>query len=108
MAMRKLILQKFRERGLQIQSDACTNLISLLEDSASNANENLQSILESLTLQIHNKEIATTIITSDILINLLADLTSNQEDLEIESIQLIDAYHTPKVDYDEVSKSYKM
>lgn len=108
--IRKLILQRFRENGLMIQSDACENLCNILADNEANLHENLNSILQSITLLHEKKEITSTVITLDILTNIIADLTADNDDLQEESIQLIDAFppHSPKLDLDEVTKSYKM
>ena len=61
--------------------------------------------LESIHAQ---KEIKSTIITASILDSIVAELTSNATDLQQESFELIDAFHSPKLDFDEATNSYKM
>ena len=61
--------------------------------------------IESIHAQ---KDIKSTIITASILDSVVAELTSNSIDLQQESFQLIDAFHSPKLDFDEATNSYKM
>ena len=44
MSRRKTILQRFRARGLLIQSEACETLSHLLEEDAINFEDNIQAI----------------------------------------------------------------
>ena len=65
-------------------------------------------ILDTIHEQIEKREIMSNVITLEILTAIIGDLTSNQQDLIEESIQLIDAFHTPQLDFNEISKTYTM
>eukprot|EP00981_Chlorochromonas_danica_P000253 scaffold61_cov180-Ochromonas_danica.AAC.5 len=48
------------------------------------------------------------IIDLDTIENIVADLSSNEEDLAQESLQLFDAFRSPKLQYDEKTRQYKI
>jgi hypothetical protein len=64
--------------------------------------------IESIEHLVEKKVIASSVITLEIVSNIIADVTSNSEDLQQESLELIDAFYSPKIEFDETTKSYKL
>jgi hypothetical protein len=52
--------------------------------------------------------VTTRIIDVDTITNIVADLSSNDEDVAQEKYQILDAFSTPKLHYDDKNKSFKM
>jgi hypothetical protein len=52
--------------------------------------------------------VVSSLIDVDTIQNIVADLSSNEEDATQEKYQVIDAFSTPKLHFDELNKSFKM
>ena len=68
----------------------------------------MKLLIDTIHEQIEKREIVSNVISLDILTTIIGELTSNQQDLIEESIQLIDAFQTPQLDFNEISKTYSM
>ena len=73
-----------------------------------NHDEALDAILDEIKQRIEKREIVSNVITVQTISQIVADLTSNDDDLNQESLQLIDAFHTPKLHYDERTRVYSI
>lgn len=68
----------------------------------------MRLILEELKSRIDRREVGTGIIDVSTIESIVADLSTNEEDLAQESLQLFDAFHSPKLYYDEKLHQYKV
>ena len=74
----------------------------------SNCEDALDTILEEIKQRIEKREIKSNVVTVHTITQIVADLTSNDDDLNQESLQLSDAFHSPKLHFDERTKIYSM
>lgn len=52
--------------------------------------------------------VRSSVIDIDVITDIVATLTSNEDDLELESLQVIDAWHCPKVLYNERTRGFTL
>jgi DNA polymerase epsilon subunit 2 len=105
--MDRTIFRAFKGRGLGLSADACRALASVLvreEDSEGS----LALILDEIKDRIDKRQIASSVIDEDVISSVVAYLSSSEEDLAQESTQLFDAFCSPKVVFDERTKTYKV
>lgn len=105
--MDRLIFRAFKAKGFTLTSNATNALKAVLnreEDPASG----LDIILEKINEKVVKRELKSSIIDVDAIANTVADLTENEEDLAKERLQLIDAFDSPKIAFDERQKNYKV
>lgn len=101
------IFKAFKSRGLSLRADASKALARVLlqEEDLSGS---LQMILGEIKDRIEKKDIKTAVIDLDSIESIVADLSTEDEDYSKESTQLLDAFDTPRIDFDERLKSYKL
>ena len=89
------IFRAFKAKGYSITSTAsntlCEVLKSSFEQDNQDPNESLETILSEIKDRIEKREIKKFIIDLDIINNVIADLSSSDEDLEKEKFQV--CYH---------------
>jgi hypothetical protein len=68
----------------------------------------MDTILEEIKQRIEKREIVSNVVNVQAITQIVADLTSNDEDLNQESLQLFDAFHSPKLHFDERTKVYSL
>lgn len=73
-----------------------------------NYEDALDTMLEEIKQRIEKREITSNVIGVETITQIVADLTSNDDDLNQESLQLFDAFHSPKLHFDERTKVYSM
>ena len=52
--------------------------------------------------------VKSSVIDIDVITDIVAALTSNEDDLQLESLQVIDAFHSPKVLYNERTRGFTL
>lgn len=106
-AISREIFKAFKSRGLSLKADASKALMSILlrEEDVSKC---LSFILSEIKDRIEKKEIKDAMIDLETISSVVADLSSTDEDLSKESTQLFDAFASPKLEFDERQKTYKM
>jgi DNA polymerase epsilon subunit 2 len=92
-------------RGLSLQVNACKNLVRVLKDEP-DFQQGLKDIIQEIRNRIGRKDITTSIITEDIISNLVAYMTTDDSDLQEESTKVFDAYNTPRIQFDERRRAY--
>ena len=101
------IFKAFKIKGLTVTSQASKALSRVLATENS-PEETLQIILDEIKERIRKRDIKSSFIDEDVIVNVIADLSSSEEDLSKEKFQLLDAFSSPKIQYDENNKSYKL
>ena len=79
-----------------------------LFDREENTGEAIDAVLEEIKQRIEKREITSNVVNIDMISSIVADLTSNDDDLNKDSLQLYDAFHTPKLSFDERTRHYFM
>ena len=105
--MDRAILRAFKSKGLSLSGDAsrALNRVLTVEDDPSGS---LDRILEEVKERIEKRDIKSSLIDVEAIISIVAYLSSSEEDLQQESTQLFDAFSSPKVVFDERTKSYRI
>ena len=101
------VFKAFKIRGLSLQADASKALNSVLsrEDDPLGS---LNLILGEIKDRIEKRDIKNAVIDLETITSIVADLSSTVEDLSKESTQLFDAFNSPKLEFDERQKTYKV
>ena len=101
------IFKAFKARGLSLRADASKALQRVLihEDDAQAA---LSSVLEAIKERIEKKDIQSTVIDLASIEAIVVALSSTDEDLSSEATQLFDAYESPRVEFDERQRAYRV
>jgi DNA polymerase epsilon subunit 2 len=68
----------------------------------------LDLVVSAIQERIDKQSLRTTIVDVDAITSVVADLSSSDEDLAQESIQLFDAFNAPKLYFDEKLKSHRL
>jgi len=68
----------------------------------------LDLVVSAIQERIDKQSLRTTIVDVDAITSVVADLSSSDEDLAQESIQLFDAFSAPKLYFDEKLKSHRL
>lgn len=125
MSERKRIARAFKMRGLSIQSsalDALLNVLSreqeqeLVGSSVGNRRRNgddalLAIIDEMKERMIHSGGCSSNrnnIVTSALLEEVVAELSRDAKDVTDEALQLLDAFRTPRLEYDAMRKTFSL
>eukprot|EP01038_Epipyxis_sp_PR26KG_P013213 gene13213-17712_t len=103
----RTIFRAFKAKGLFLSSDATTAVNSVISKEES-VEDSLTVILSEICERIEKQEIRTSLIDVDTITSVVAYLTSSEEDLELERFQLMDAFSSPKLTYDEKQKAFKI
>jgi hypothetical protein len=101
------IFKAFKARGLSLQADASKAILSVLLKE-NDKEGSLKVILSEIKDRIEKKEILNATIDLATITSIVSDLSSTDEDLTNESTQLFDSFSSPKLEYDERLKSYKV
>ena len=108
---RQRIVKAFKVRGLTIQSQAVDGLLNVLlrEDDAS-FETMLHDIIDELKgrLMMSDSEIPQLIVTKSMLADVVAEWSRNSDDVVDESLQLLDAFETPRLIFNDLKKEYKL
>lgn len=107
MDLSKVIFRSFKAKGLSLTSEASRTLSRVLSKEP-NCTESLNCILDEIQSRIEKREITNSIIDLISIESVIADLTNSDEDLTLESTQLLDAFSQPKITFDEHQKVYKL
>lgn len=105
--MDRSILRSFKLKGLSLSGDASralSRVLSIEEDPTGS----LERILVEIKERIEKREINSSLIDVDAITSVVAYLSSSEEDLQQESTQLFDAFNSPKIEYDERTKTFRV
>ena len=101
------IFKSFKSRGLSLRADASKALLRVLLQEE-DIQDSLNIILAEIKDRIEKKDIKSSVIDLGIIETIVADLSSNDEDISKTSTQLFDAYESPRMEFDERQKSYRV
>eukprot|EP00601_Ochromonadales_sp_CCMP2298_P033927 CAMPEP_0173370730 /NCGR_PEP_ID=MMETSP1144-20121109/26870_1 /TAXON_ID=483371 /ORGANISM="non described non described, Strain CCMP2298" /LENGTH=117 /DNA_ID=CAMNT_0014322357 /DNA_START=40 /DNA_END=389 /DNA_ORIENTATION=+ len=107
MDLQRTIFRSFKSKGLALSADASTALSSVLSREE-DVSSSLNLIISSIQERVQKSDSRSTIIDLNTIQSVVADLSSTDEDLDQEKIQLLDAYDLPKLCFDERQKSFKV
>eukprot|EP01036_Dinobryon_divergens_P024299 gene24299-32735_t len=94
-------------RSLTVSADAVLALISVLK-TEDDIDGSLNLIISELKERIFKGEVSKAIIDVETITSIVADLSASEEDIANESIQLFDAFDSPKLVFDETQKTFKI
>ena len=105
--MQREILKKFKNHGWSINSAALKGLLSVLgkEDDKEDV---LQKVISEITERVEKRELRTTVIDVEVMEDVCASLSTDDNDLQIRKFQLVDAFSQPRISYDATQKSYSL
>ena len=103
----KQILTKFKGKGLSLSSDAFKALKSALNGSEDRG-EALEAILDEIQEMIAKQEVKSSVIDVGVMSTVVTTLTQTEQDLVMESMELIDAFKGPRLTFDERLKTYSL
>ena len=87
------VFKAFKSCGYSLTSNASSTLCEILKSSSEQDNqdpiESLDTILTEIKERIEKREIKSFLIDIEVIKNIIADLSSSDEDLEKEQIQVI-------------------
>ena len=87
------VFKAFKSRGYSLTSNASNTLCEILKSSAEqdaqDPSESLDTILTEIKERIEKREIKSFLIDVEIIKNIIADLSSSDEDLEKEQFQVL-------------------
>jgi hypothetical protein len=104
--MDRKIFRAFKSKGLTVSSEA-SRVLSKELSRADNPEGALEDVLVEIKSRIDKKELKSNVIDLEVITSVVAYLSSDEDDLQQESIQLFDAFSSPKILYDERSKTYR-
>jgi hypothetical protein len=103
----KQILSKFKSRGLSLTSEGFKSLKSLL-GGTDDRNEALDQVLDEIQEMIAKQEVRSSVIDVDVMRAVVNSCTLTEQDLVLESLELIDAFKGPRLSYDDRQKTYSL
>ena len=103
----KELLTKFKNKGLSVSSDAFKALKSALNGSTDKG-EALEAIMDEIQEMIAKKEVKSSVIDVGVIRAVVNTLTQTEQDLVVESMELIDAFKGPRLSFDERLKTYSL
>mmetsp|Transcript_456 Transcript_456/g.669 ORF Transcript_456/g.669 Transcript_456/m.669 type:complete len:530 (+) Transcript_456:135-1724(+) len=100
---RRRVTRSFKTRGLTLHASALEGVISVLtRENPKEAEVILRAIVEAC------KQRGGRIVTQDLLANVVSDLTRDAKDVNDESMQLLNAFETPRLQYDSMRKQFSL
>jgi ribosome-binding factor A len=116
----------FKSKGLTLSSEATQLLLRTLRGEE-DQQQSLATILAEIRVRIEKREgkcytevqcsnelsvnvliVSSSVIDGELITAVVAELSTNEEDIKNNSIQLLDAFHTPKIQFDEKQKHYRL
>lgn len=86
------VFKAFKSRGYSLTSNASNTLCEILKSSSEqddqDPNESLNTVLTEIKERIEKREIKSFLIDVEVIKNIIADLSSSDEDLEKEQFQV--------------------
>ena len=102
----RMIGRTFKKGGYIIQADAVRALQNVLKNE-DDPKASLDLVLQTMTRKLDNgTAISGNIISVDLIMHVVAELTRDVDDITGDSLQVISAFDSPIVKYDGVNKSF--
>lgn len=101
---KRKILRIFKMRGLSMQSKACDATLNVLSrEEPDQQQEKLELLLSEI-----KKRSSINIVTTQVLSEVVASMTQSEEDVMNESMELLQAFDTPRLWYDDMRKRFTL
>lgn len=128
MSERKRVARIFKMRGLSVQSSALDALLNVLSRegeqqqggggrrSTTTANDTLLAIIDEVKERMISGDGRrgghrggnSNVVTTALLEEVVADLSRDAKDVTDEALQLLDAFRTPRLEYDSMRKAFSL
>jgi hypothetical protein len=105
---RRQVIRAFKMRGLSLQSSALDAMMNVLQRESSRSNDVLQVILDEIRERILSARSQHPIVTKTLLADVVADMSRDGRDVHEEALQLLDAYDTPRLEFDTMRKQFSL
>jgi hypothetical protein len=105
---RRQVIRAFKMRGLSLQSSALDAMMNVLQRESSRSNDVLQAILDEIRERILSARSQQPIVTKGLLADVVADMSRDGRDVHEEALQLLDAYNTPRLEFDAMRKQFSL
>jgi hypothetical protein len=99
---RRQVVRSFKMRGMALQASACDAVMNVLDREQQAKHDVLNALLDELC------ERRQPVITQELLASVVADLSRDGRDVHEEALQLLNAYDTPRLDYDTMRKQFTL
>ena len=104
---RKRVARTFKSRGLTIQSTALDALLNVL--SRETHDETLFAIIDEVKDRlITGGGPGGNVVTTSLLEEVVAELSRDAKDVTDEAVQLLDAFQTPRLEFDAMRKQFRL
>eukprot|EP01082_Thalassiosira_pseudonana_P006335 g6143.t1 g6143 contig20:917343-919339(-) len=112
MAERKRITRIFKMRGLSIQAPALNSILNVLKNEPPTSKDDtlfaiIDEIKEKMTT-VGGGGMNQCVVTTDLLEDVVADMSRGAKDVTEEAVQLLDAFKTPRLEYDSMRKVFSL
>ena len=107
-AERKRIARIFKMRGLQAQSSAIDALLNVLRREQQNNDDTLFAIIDEVKDRMIQDGQGTNVVTTSLLEEVVAELSRDGRDVTDEAVQMLDAFKTPRLDFDTMRKNFNL
>ena len=112
MAERKRITRSFKMRGLSIQAPALNSILNVLKNEPPTSKDDtlfaiIDEIKEKMTT-VGGGGMNQCVVTTDLLEDVVADMSRGAKDVTEEAVQLLDAFKTPRLEYDSMRKVFSL
>lgn len=102
---RRRVIRAFKMRGFSLQAPALEAMMNVLQrENSTQSTEVLQAILD----EIRERRLQQPIVTEALLADVVADMSRDGRDVHEEALQLLDAFDTPRLDYDTMRKQFSL
>lgn len=108
---RQKIAKAFKVRGLTIQSQAVDALLNVLQrENKSSFDTVLHEVIDEVKgrLMSSDSDLPQLVVTKSILADVVAEWSRNSDDVVDEALQLLDAFDTPRLVFNDLKKEYKI
>ena len=116
MSERKRIARIFRMRGLTVQSTALDALLNVIDRERTSHKDDNETLLLAIIDEVKERMVQgisqtnnnNSIVTATLLGEVVANLSRSGRDAYDESVQLLDAFRTPRLCYDPMRKNFEL
>lgn len=105
---RRKVIRAFKMRGLALQSSALDAMMNVLQRESSRSDDVLHAILDEIRERILSARSQQPIVTKTFLADVVADMSRDGRDVHEEALQLLNAYDTPRLEFDTMRKQFSL
>jgi len=103
---RRRVTRSFKTRGLTLQASALEGIMSVLSREENDVESVFSAILEGC--KERSGGTGSPLVTTDLLAAVVSDLTRDAKDVNDEAMQLLNAFETPRINYDAMRKQFSL